>query len=443
MKENEENWILFSIIGKGRERRDGARGYEKTRYVFNTKDKDKYITRETAFFGLALLEYLKEVEQLSIDKFIIVGTDKSAWSELLMVIPYEQQNDSMSDLYLKVYEQENAKTEKEALTDEMLKEWEAALKKFLPFLSLHMVKPLDFKVYLDIILKELEIGKKYSIVFDCTHGFRYIPIVFSYALMFSKYLRNIDKIRIFYGAFEMKDYSLPGENYPLAIEVGFVNEAVKLIEAMSIFENSGYFTPLLDCIGIDNTEETYFKIEMNRPLKKEVEDIMHRLKDTKQKAENYYEKEISDYLLKEFEEMQKQDRLYLRMFKRAQFFFERNQYFKALILLYEAIIVLFADVYGIKDLMNYKSREKSRNMIKNEIKQISEYKSPEKNKLIKSDDEVDIYRKLEYIRNAAAHGSEARTDQNLLHSPQAFKELFESACELFSKMLKRKEVKAI
>lgn len=141
----------------------------------------------------------------------------------------------------------------------------------MPILRLYRVKPLDFKVYLGIILKKLEPQKKYNVVFDCTHGFRYIPIVFSYALMFSKYLRNIDNIRIFYGAFEMKNYFLLRENYSPAIEVGFVNEAVKLIESMSTFENSGYFSPLLDCIGIENIEETYFKIEMNRQPRSEVE----------------------------------------------------------------------------------------------------------------------------------------------------------------------------
>ncbi|WP_241243539.1 hypothetical protein [Caldicellulosiruptor changbaiensis] len=91
------------------------------------------------------------------------------------------------------------------------------------------------------------------------------------------------------------------------------------------------------------------------------------MKSKKQLSENFYIEEISDYLLKEFSDLNKQDRLYLRMFKRAQFFFRRNQYLKALILLYESIILLFADVHGIKDVMNYDSREESRKKIKAEI----------------------------------------------------------------------------
>lgn len=123
-----ENWVLISIIGKGQERRDGARGYEKTRYVFNAKSENEYITKETAFFDIGLLEYLKDVEKLNIDKFIVVGTAKSAWSELLMVIPpEEQQSESISDLYLKVYDQESAKDEEQGVSEEVSNEWEMTL----------------------------------------------------------------------------------------------------------------------------------------------------------------------------------------------------------------------------------------------------------------------------------------------------------------------------
>ncbi|WP_448374517.1 TIGR02221 family CRISPR-associated protein [Fervidobacterium sp.] len=259
-----ENLAIFSIIGRGRQRKDKTRGYEQTKYVFNPDSKENsYETKETAFFGIALYEYLSKKLNNVPEKFVILGTNKSAWSELLSLIPEEKQGElSTITLYDKLYNQEN--DENSSVSKETLEEWERLLREFIPSIRLYIIEPLDFYTYVDIILKEIDDNSTYKLVFDCTHGYRYIPIVFSYAVILAKKLRKVQQIRFFYGAFEMKEYyNIPEKTSPV-VEIDAVNHLIELIEATSIYNVSGYFPNILSLIGIPDTNETYFKLEMNQ-----------------------------------------------------------------------------------------------------------------------------------------------------------------------------------
>lgn len=81
-----------------------------------------------SFFGIALYEYLTNVECIQIDKFIIIGTDKSAWSELYQILPhYIQNSEDIAEMCLKVYEEE-----KEGISEQTLIEWQSTLTKYVP-----------------------------------------------------------------------------------------------------------------------------------------------------------------------------------------------------------------------------------------------------------------------------------------------------------------------
>ncbi|WPX08759.1 TIGR02221 family CRISPR-associated protein [Anaerocellum danielii] len=434
MSKNKTANILISVIGKGRLKKDQTVGYEQTEYVFNPDKSKKYVASKTAFFGIALYKYLKEVEKMQIDKFILIGTDQSAWSELYQILPRDVQNsEDITAMCLKVYEEE-----KKGIQDNTLSAWQNTLTKYVPQLKFYKIKPLELGRGIDILLEELDKDGDYNVIFDMTHAFRNIPVVFSYGIMLLKYLRRINSIRIFYGAHEMAGYFSGLENgQSPVIEIPFIDKLVRLIESMATFQNSGYFVPLLKQIGLGDREKTYFKLEMNRQPRREIEEIIKEL-EHKQKSANYaFEKEIIEILYGEFSEMNRQEKLFQRMYKRSQFFYERRQYLKALVLLYEAMIVLFADVYNIKDNMNYISREDARAKLKSEIQNVKN-KKPDLNKLIKEQDEADTVEELEYVRNAAVHGSSPRGNQEYLENVEKFKLLLNSAMNLFEKMLQRR-----
>ncbi|AZT89261.1 TIGR02221 family CRISPR-associated protein [Caldicellulosiruptor changbaiensis] len=428
--------ILISVIGKGRLKKDQTVGYEQTEYVFNPdkKKNKRYTASKTAFFGIALYEYLRNVESINIDKFIIIGTNKSAWSELYQILPHDvQSSEGITEMCLKVYEEE-----KKGISEQTLLEWQNTLTKYVPSLKFHKIEPVELGKGIDILLKELDKDGAHNVIFDMTHAFRNIPIVFSYGIMLLKYLRKINNIRIFYGAHDMKEYfsELGGEQSPV-IEISFIDKLVKMIEAMATFENSGYFVPILNQLGFGNKEKTYFRLEMNRQPRREIEEIIKGLEDKLNTAEHAYEREIVEIMYREFCEMNRQEKLFQRMYKRSQFFYERKQYLKALILLYEATIVLFADVYNIKDNMNYDAREEARDKLRNEIKNVGS--DANSNRLIKDQEEAEILKELEYVRNAAVHGSSSRSNQNYLEDIDSFKILFNSALKVFEKLLRRRD----
>src|SRR5690606_37407015 len=117
--------VLISLIGKGINikkdinEESKSKGYIKTKYYFEEIQDVIY----TSFFGSALYQFLDR-QGFFIDKWLIFGTDKSNWSELLFLVD-EQYHDNLLELYDKVYDEENKQISKE-----LLAKWEKVLQQF-------------------------------------------------------------------------------------------------------------------------------------------------------------------------------------------------------------------------------------------------------------------------------------------------------------------------
>jgi len=135
--------VFVSLIGKGKPE-EGSIGYKKTIYAFNEIRDTVY----TSFFGSALYKVLNR-QGYDIDKWLIFGTNESSWSELLELLD-EEYHDEMTELYAKVYDEE-----KNGISEELLREWEEALKRFIPGVRLIIVDPLEYEVYIDHMLREI------------------------------------------------------------------------------------------------------------------------------------------------------------------------------------------------------------------------------------------------------------------------------------------------
>ena len=120
------------------------------------------------------------------------------------------------------------------------------------------------------------------------------------------------------------------------------------------------------------------------------------------------------------------------MVERGKFFFDKKQYLKALILLYEGIIIAIGRKYKSVTAINRDMREDVRSFIKRS-----------QHIIFSSDFERDTYFKLEYTRNAAAHGSEAEGKgkgiKEYVEEEEHFKELFKRGIELYESIVKESE----
>ncbi|WP_448374516.1 hypothetical protein [Fervidobacterium sp.] len=99
--------------------------------------------------------------------------------------------------------------------------------------------------------------------------------------------------------------------------------------------------------------------------------------------------------------------------------------------------MVFIDAYGTKkDYLSYEVRSHARKKMHQEMDNIRKNK-PEENILIKEENEAEVLKILESVRNSAAHGSTPHVDQKYLSNEKEFKKLFTSLCTTFEKMVER------
>lgn len=396
--------IFISLIGKGRPQQD-RKGYQKTTYFFN----EIQDTVHKSFFGSALYEVLNR-QEYEIDKWLIFGTNQSSWSELIEILD-DQFHDEMTELYDKVYDEEE-----KGISGELLGEWQKALQRFIPGIRLIIVDPLDYEVYINHMLKEIpdEPGK---IVLDITHAFRHMPVVIAFSLMVLKHIKNISDIVVYYGAFELKKDRKNAEEPTPVLRIDFINTLVSYAENLATFNYSGYFPSLLNTLRITDTEKTYFWLEMNRQPRRDLEDISKKLKENM--SESNHVAEISRYLNKEIEPLIGAT-LEKRMIERARFFFAKKQYLKDLILLYEGLILAVGRSQGMRNVLEYQEREK-----------IREYINKNFDTIFDTEEKKRIYSELKNTRHAAVHGTISQETRNYLENEEQFQKLFNDALTLY------------
>lgn len=400
--------VFVSLIGKGKPE-EGSIGYKKTIYAFNEIRDTVY----TSFFGSALYKVLNR-QGYDIDKWLIFGTNESSWSELLELLD-EEYHDEMTELYAKVYDEE-----KNGISEELLREWEEALKRFIPGVRLIIVDPLEYEVYIDHMLREIPAEPR-TIVLDITHAFRHMPVVIAFSVMVLKHIKKILDIVVYYGAFDLKKDRF-NENEPTPVlRIDFINTLVSYAENLATFNNSGYFPPLLGTLGITDTEKTYFWLEMNRQPRSDIEKISKKLED-KAKEPSCAAK-IAEYINQEIKPLIGAT-LDMRMVERAKFFFAKKQYLKALILLYEGLIIAIGRKHGFGSGLDYGEREKIRQFINDNESTV--FSNVEQRK---------TYTDLKWTRNAAVHGSSSQGTQNYIENEEQFRMLFNQALELYKNVI--------
>jgi cell division protein DivIC len=300
--------VLVSLIGKGTAIKN-SKGYTKAKYYFDeTQD-----TIHTSFFGSALYKVLSK-QGYDIDKWLIFGTSQSSWSELLYLVD-EKHHDEMIELYDMVYDEEN-----DSISKSLLLQWEALLHNHIPGIRLILVDPRDYEIYINHMINEIPRDKT-NVVLDITHAFRHMPVVIAFSLMALKHIKDISNIKVYYGAFELKENRFDNHEPTPVLNIDFINTLVSYSENLAIFSNSGYFPNILEDLGVSNMDKTYFWLEMNRQPRSDLESINKTLEE-KAKLEGH-EAKIAEHIKKEIEPLigASLDR---RMIERARFFFEKK-----------------------------------------------------------------------------------------------------------------------
>lgn len=153
-------------------------------------------------------------------------------------------------------------------------------------------------------------------------------------------------------------------------------------------------------------------IEMNWRPRKELEEVIKSLRN----IEEEYKKICAESLIKDLTPLYSEEYLEDRMTKRAEFFFEKKQYLKSLILLYEALTIIILKKAGYRDLTKVENRRQK-------VKEVYE-------KVLTEDWMREIFNNLERVRNSSVHGN-IRETQSLIRNFEDFNKLFQKSLELF------------
>lgn len=389
--------MVISFVGKT-EYDDKTRTYQKLRYRFQTKEDT--IELEGSFFGKVLLDYLN-VNKKKVTRVVILGTRQSSWYVISELLPPEKRTKLL-----------NFKNALQEPTPEILQYFSEEINKHVPYkISLEMVtneqnlKELQREIARNIY-KHLnqEIQEAYL---DITHGLRFMPFIALGILLPARYV-SLKKISVYYG------YSESTESVKPAIELTGLEEMIELDEAMATFEFTGNFYKPASTIykkAKDKFRKAFYLFEINNS-------DTTLLKELARYPESYFYSPIAA----ELKRLSKSEDLEEIFIEKAKFYFSKSQYFKAIPLLFEAIVTLIAGkLYGEEAKNNHQQKEKA------------------KNKVVKFLDHTEKtnYKKLKLIRNRIVHGGKSKDDSKVIEyiqNEEELKRLFQDCVSIYEKL---------
>lgn len=354
---------LISFLGKGIA--DKTTGYRTATYRFDDDSK-----HTTPYFGLALAGYLRP------ERLILVGTAGSMWD-----VFFEQQDASDDDVLALI----DAVRESRVDAD-MLSAQEKRLTKRLglPVICRLIPYARDAAEQTEVLLTLAKLVHRSEEVFlDVTHGFRHLPML---ALVAARYLAHVKDVKVrglYYGALEMT--STNGETPVLQLD-GML-QMLDWVESLATYNKDGdygVFASLLQQDGLPEgkakqlTRAAYFERSSNPVKARETLGSVFSAIKTHNGPMGVL---FRDALTERINWFKEPDRAAWEL-ALADAYLERRDYVRAVIYLYESFVTRAVLEHKLNP-NDFSERYEAWKDARQDNKQV---------------------RKLEYLRNALAHG---------------------------------------
>lgn len=415
--------VLVSFIGTGQKNNNSSKsGYREANYLFAKENNVASEEITTTIFGSALIKRMNNIKR-PVDSWLIMGTQKSIWDSLIDILTEEQQ-ERVLEIWGKVSEYVENKNG-QAIIQEILNEWEVSLSKETQRTRIfcRLVGEMDSSESQQLVYKALfeTIGDNDEIIFDITHGLRHQPVLASFMIMLLRWLKNIKSVDMYYGAFELK-----GDNsYCPVLKLPLANKLLQSTEAVAIFEQTGNYRKLGEALELsqatnEHLEKLFFGDEMHKTKIGAAQNIKKEVKE-KEDTFNQIELELAKKLESSLE-WESESHLSKRWKTKAVFEFDRQQYFKAIAWLWEAVLIAACEQFSIPNPLKHDSREIAEKTLKDKLNQ----------------SQLDVFWTLKNLRNAVLHGSESQSDEvkRATESINEFSKVFGNALRLFDEIRK-------
>ncbi|GAB6186697.1 TIGR02221 family CRISPR-associated protein [Thermopirellula anaerolimosa] len=400
---------IVSFLGTGQKvASQSARSeYRKTVYEFHSPDGEPY-QQETSLFGTALVRFLRKLDT-DIDRWIVLGTSASLWSELNQILA---DPDGVSREYYDIDELVIRKQVDEAA----LRKWEQTLNA--------EAAPLQLCLRLtgDALSRESQqriaqalfenIPRRNDVVFDISHGYRHQPVIAGFIISLMRWTHAIGKVSFYSGVFEARQ-----GNVTPVIELSICQELLDATDATAILGTTGNYESVARCLNMD-AELAWF-LENTNQLGNARTAAQQLLSQSAGSAD-VVGAQLST-LLRERLEWSREARFADRVRESARAALERGDYFRAVVLGYEAIIICAGQLlYPKPDPLNYQTRKDAEQALYDQL----------------NGHDRELLHDLRHTRNACAHGtrSDRANPQKILQNPRNFQDLIRQAFDLFDRL---------
>jgi cell division protein DivIC len=426
--------VLVSFIGVGRQPREGATvisvsksGYERALYQFPAEQGFPTENLESTIFGSILLKRLRRLNR-SVSRWLIMGTAQSVWNDLIEMFSEEEQTNLLDD-WNKV--DDALKGKADPIRQELLDKWQAALTREMKDTEVlcRLVGAGDTpesqeRIY-QSILDAAQTGDE--IVLDITHGFRHQPVLASFMVMLLRWLREVKQVDVYNGALE-----LGGK----VLKLDSCSELLEAIEAIAIYEKTGNYRQIGEKLNLSQSfnsrlEYLAFTGETLKP-RKEIAGHLHNeclnQIDTLDPIKKSLAERLCDALA-----WGNEPSFALVWKRKAQIEFQREQYFKAIALLWEAVLIAECEASGIGNILDRSARKNADERLQTRLK-----KNAQKNNIWK--EPKNNFWRLKNLRNAVLHGTGTDDEKvkKALDSLKDFKDIFDKGLDLFDEVISKK-----
>lgn len=372
---------FVTFLGRGRE--DAITGYREATYKFPDGS-----TKKTAFFGLALAEYIKP------ETIVILGTKSSQW-------------------YVLVENLANADTEEEEALNELMEaEIEGEIKQEQLNKVVHLIEK---NVKCTVVPRLIEFGmdesEQYNILevideavpdgvvnFDLTHGFRHFGMIgFLSTFMLAHVRQNFEVKKLWYGALEM---TKSGKTPVLTLDG--LDRVRQWLEALNRFDATGnyrVFGELLMKDGVEKSKKEHLEkaafYERTHDLPKaviEIKNFKPVLESKLEGASGLFKQRLAERLT-----WVDLDKLSKQQAELAWQYWQRRDYVRAALFGWESLVTQECEINNV-DPNDHNARENQDVLIAVQKWKLRDGQKPGDNRIACAN--------LNQIRNSLAHGTQ-------------------------------------
>ncbi len=400
---------VVSFLGTGQKAtpNDPRSEYRTTTYRFTGSGGREFL-QQTSLFGTALIRFLRQTGA-EIDRWIVLGTSASLWSELNQILPDPGE---VLEEYCSIDDRVAARD----VDEDALSVWQEALNARAAPLELRLCRTgdaLDVQSQQQIVralFENIEPGN--DVVFDVTHGFRHQPIIAGFVISLMRWTHRIRRVSFISGVFEARQ----GDVTPV-LELPICQELVEATEAAAVLDSTGNYEPMARCLGLD-AASAWFLENTNQLANARAQ--AQRLREQAVAGANVVREQLAALLSSRLQWAERGS-FAERIRESARNAIDRGDYFRSVVLAYEALVIRAGQLlFPTADPLGYDTREQANEELFARL----------------FGEDMRLLNAIRQARNACAHGSRSRSGpvQQILWNPMLFLGLIESSFDLFDRL---------